>query len=134
MSLLPLAGYRRADDAVLLGPAGGVGAAIFFAQAARLARALPGGGLVINVCETRHGFMLGFAAALMRGQVSLLPPARGREAREALQRRYAGAYVISETAAGEAGAFALGAFLEDRTAGALEIPGIDSNAAVSLIT
>lgn len=137
MSMLPLAGYRRADEAVLLGPAGVVGAAVFFAQATRLARALPEGARVINLCETRHGFMLGFAAALMRGQVSLLPPAQGRDDWEALPRRYPGAYVLSEKA-DAANAFALGAFLEDRApkdpeTDALEIPGIDSNAIAAIL-
>ena len=57
MSLLPVASHRSAGDAVLVGPAGAVDAASFFAQVARLAPALPEGGHVINLCETRHGFM-----------------------------------------------------------------------------
>jgi hypothetical protein len=131
--MLPLASHRSADDAVLLGPAGAVGAAVFFAQAARLARALPDGGRVINLCETRHGFMLGFAAALLRGQVSLLPPGQGRGDWEALLQRYPGAYVLSERPVAGANAFALGAFLEDQAAGALDIPDIDRAAVAAIL-
>ena len=131
--MLPLAGYRTAGDAVLLGTGGAVGAAVFFAQAARLARALPQGGHVINLCETRHGFMLGFAAALLRGQVSLLPPRRGRADWEVLLQRHRGTYVLSEKPIAGANAFALGAFLEDRAAGALDIPGIDRAAVAAIL-
>ena len=102
MSLLPIARHRRAHQAVLVGSAGAVDAALFFAQAARLARALPQGTHVINLCETRHGFMLGFAAALLRGQVSLLPPGRGRGDWETLLHRYGGAYVLSDSPVGSA--------------------------------
>jgi AMP-binding enzyme len=133
MSLLPLASYRAADDAVLLGPAGAVGAALFFAQVARLAPALPEGGHVINLCETRHGFMLGFAAALLRGQVSLLPPGRGRSDWEALPRRYPGTYVLSERPLTRANAFAIGAILEERATGGLDIPGIDAAAVAAIL-
>lgn len=133
MSLLPLARHRAADDPVLLGPAGALSAAVFFAQAARLARVLPQSGHVINLCETRHGFMLGFAAALQRGQVSLLPPGRGRGDWEALLQRQPGAYVLSETTAAGANAFALGAFLEDRAAGELDIPRIDGAAVAAIL-
>jgi hypothetical protein len=133
MSMLPLAGHRAAGDAVLLGAAGAVGAALFFTQAARLACALPQGGHVINLCETRHGFMLGFAAALLRGQVSLLPPGRGRADWEALLRRYPGSYALSEKPLAGADAFVFGAILEERAAGTLEIPGIDSAAVAAIL-
>jgi hypothetical protein len=138
MSLVPIARYRHADDAVLLGPAGAVGAAVFFAQAARLARALPEGEHVINLCETRHGFMLGYAAALLRGQVSLLPPGRGRGDWEALLRHFPGAHVLGEKPLEAANAFAIGAFLEDHSlgrpqTGAFEIPAIDANAIAAIL-
>lgn len=133
MSGLPLARHRAAGDAVLIGPAGAVGAALFFAQVARLARALPQGAHVINLCETRHGFMLGFAAALLRGQVSLLPPGRARADWEALLGRYPGTYALSEKTPAGANAFEIGAILEERAAGALDIPGIDSSAIAAIL-
>lgn len=133
MNALPLATYRAAGDAVMLGPVGAVEAAVFFAQAARLARALPVAESVINLCETRHGFMVGFAAALMRGQVSLLPPTRGLIGLEALQRRHPGAYGLSEEPAPGTGVFAIRAFLDDRAAGAPDIPRIAPEAVAAVL-
>jgi hypothetical protein len=117
MSALPIANHCAAGDAVLVGSAGAVDAARFFAQVARLAPALPESGHVINLCESRHGFMLGFAAALVRGQVSLLPPGRARADWESLL-RYPGAYVLSEEK--------MGSILEERGSGELDIPRIDA--------
>jgi hypothetical protein len=46
----------------------------FVAQATRLAERLPATGRPINLCQDRLHFALGLAAALLRGQTSLLPP------------------------------------------------------------
>jgi acyl-CoA synthetase (AMP-forming)/AMP-acid ligase II/3-hydroxymyristoyl/3-hydroxydecanoyl-(acyl carrier protein) dehydratase len=96
--MLPLAKYRAPGDPVLLGPGGEITATVFFRQAKELADALPARGFVVNLCETRHGFMLGFAAALLRRQTSLLPPGQGRRDWELLLRQYPDAYLLSESA------------------------------------
>jgi len=46
----------------------------FVADAVALAAVLPARGHVVNLCADRYRFAVGFAAALLRGQVSLLPP------------------------------------------------------------
>ena len=46
----------------------------FIAQAQALAEQLPAGGRPINLCQDRYHFALGLAAALLRGQTSLMPP------------------------------------------------------------
>lgn len=51
-----------------------VSAAQFLADAAALAAALPQEGAAVNLCGDRYRFAIGLAAALMRGQTSLLPP------------------------------------------------------------
>ncbi len=133
MSLVALASHR-AGDAVLVGPAGAVDASTFFAQAAHLAQALPDARYVINLCETRHAFMLGYAAALMRGQVSLLPPGRARADWEALLGRYSRAYVLSEKAIAGVEAFTP-AIAAIRAQGPLAIARIESsNVAAILFT
>jgi len=53
-----------------------VTAARFCAAAVELAGKLPRKRHVLNLCEDRLNFMLGFAAALIAGQTSLLPPSR----------------------------------------------------------
>jgi len=44
------------------------------AQALALAEQLPQRGMPINLCQDRYHFALGLAAALLRGQTSLMPP------------------------------------------------------------
>jgi acyl-coenzyme A synthetase/AMP-(fatty) acid ligase/3-hydroxymyristoyl/3-hydroxydecanoyl-(acyl carrier protein) dehydratase len=51
-----------------------ISAAAFLGQAQALARQLPASGRPINLCQDRYGFALGLAAALLRGQTSLMPP------------------------------------------------------------
>lgn len=46
----------------------------FLRDAVGLAARLPGRRYVLNLCADRYRFAVGFAAALTRGQVSLLPP------------------------------------------------------------
>ncbi len=48
----------------------------FLADVAHTAARLPARAHVFNVCADRYAFTVGFAAALVRGQVSLLPPTR----------------------------------------------------------
>ncbi len=45
----------------------------FLAEAATLAETLPHG-RPVNLCQDRYRFALGLAAALLRGQTSLMPP------------------------------------------------------------
>jgi acyl-coenzyme A synthetase/AMP-(fatty) acid ligase len=51
----------------------------FLADAAHLAACLPKGRNVLNVCVDRYRFTVGFAACLMSGRVSLLPPTQTPE-------------------------------------------------------
>ena len=46
----------------------------FIAEAWALAERLPAHGRALNLCQDRYHFALGLAAALLRGQMSLLPP------------------------------------------------------------
>ncbi len=134
--MLPLARYRDPGDPVLLGPDGEITAAVFFRQVQEMADALPDRRFVVNLCETRLGFMLGFAAALLRGQTSLLPQGQGRRDWELLLRQYPDAYLLSESASLQASGdvvpiFDVSPFTSRTSAGAtrgsraLQIPQID---------
>ena len=105
--MLPLAGYRATSDAVLLGPNGEVSAGVFFERVRELAPALPDTPFVINLAESRAGFMLGFAAALVRRQTSLFPSGQGRGDWEQLVRQYPNASIISDRAMDAPDAFDL---------------------------
>ncbi len=95
--MLPLASYS-ADDAMLLGPDGAVTAGAFYACVREVAAVLPDTPFVINLSESRAGFMLGFAAAMVRGQTSLLPSGQGSGDWQQLVQEYPGASIISDRA------------------------------------
>ena len=69
--------------------------ATFLAMAHQLANELPAGKYVVNLCPDRLHFALGLAAALLRGQASLLTSDRSPERLRALQERYPGLYSLS---------------------------------------
>lgn len=71
---LPL--LAATDLAATLAWRGGVAisAGQFIAEALVLAERLPAGGRPLNLCQDRYHFALGLAAALLRGQTSLMPP------------------------------------------------------------
>jgi acyl-coenzyme A synthetase/AMP-(fatty) acid ligase len=60
----------------------------FVAQAEQLARTLPTAAFAINLAENRHHFLLGWVAAILRDQVTLLPPGQADEAIAKLRREY----------------------------------------------
>jgi acyl-coenzyme A synthetase/AMP-(fatty) acid ligase len=68
----------------------------FLRDLAAVASALPHRRFVVNLCADRYRFAVGLAAALLREQVSLLPPAHGPELLRLLNQRYAGLYVLSD--------------------------------------
>lgn len=66
----------RADDAIGWQGGKAIDAGRFCRTAMALAALLPRKRHVLNLCEDRLSFMLGFAAAMVAGQVSLLPYSR----------------------------------------------------------
>ena len=90
----------RAGDAVFA-HAGGreVTFAHFLADVAHTARRLPARGHVFNVCADRYAFTVGFAAALVRGQVSLLPPTRAPDFLARLATRHPDTYCLADAGA-----------------------------------
>ncbi len=79
MALPVLAGHR--PEAVLAVNRGSaVTVAEFEAAVRSLAARLPQRQYVLNLCENRYAFMLGFAAALVAGRTTLLPPSRAPQA------------------------------------------------------
>jgi acyl-coenzyme A synthetase/AMP-(fatty) acid ligase len=68
----------------------------FLGDAARLAGRLPERRHVLNLCDNRYRFAVGLAAALMRGQVSLLPPNDTPDLVERLIARYDDLYCVTD--------------------------------------
>lgn len=136
--MLPLAAYRT-GDAMLLGPEGSVSAGTFFARAHQLADALPDSPFVINLSESRTGFMLGFAAAMIRRQTSLLPSGQGRSDWEQLMQEYPGASVISDRETDMPRAFDLKPYLAmrdmvgDTPVGSVAVPTIPADFVAAIL-
>jgi acyl-coenzyme A synthetase/AMP-(fatty) acid ligase len=59
-----------------------------------LAEGLPQAPFAINLCNDRYAFMVAFAAAMIRGQTTLLPPGRAPKLIEELAADYAGSYCL----------------------------------------
>ena len=71
---LPLIGHRTADAIVAWRRGQPITAARFLAEVTHLAAALPSSGHVLNGCGDRYHFTVLLCAAIVRGQLTLLPP------------------------------------------------------------
>ncbi len=71
---LPLVAPRDPSAPLAWREGAPIAAARFLADAQALAATLPSDGVPVNLCVDRYRFALGLAAALLRGQTSLLPP------------------------------------------------------------
>lgn len=76
----PVLTHGRPDAIIAWRQDGPITAARFLADVARLVDRMPASGNVLNVCQDRHRFMVGFVAALVAGKVSLLPSSNTPEA------------------------------------------------------
>ena len=66
----------------------------FLSDVGALADLLPEKPTVINLADDRYRFLVGFAAALVRGQTTLLPPSRAPGALAQLVREYGISYCL----------------------------------------
>ena len=71
---LPLLANRDLDAPIAWRGSVPVNGHRFLADARHVASTLPAQGPAINLCSDRYAFAVGLAAALLRGQASLLPP------------------------------------------------------------
>jgi acyl-coenzyme A synthetase/AMP-(fatty) acid ligase len=70
----------------------------FLGDVAALAARLPRSRHVVNLCRDRYRFAVGFAAALCRRQVNLLPPHDTPDMLDRLATDYPGVYCLTDTA------------------------------------
>lgn len=70
----PLTRHRNPDALFAIGENGPMSVAAFLRDAAGLARQLPATSHIVNLCSDRYRFTVGLAAALLRRQITLLPP------------------------------------------------------------
>ena len=85
---------RAADEAVFRLKDRVVSAAMFLAMARRLADELPAGEHMVNLCHDRLNFTTALAAAMLRGQVSLLIGERTPDRLRALAESFPGTLLV----------------------------------------
>ncbi len=96
MSAIPFLSHR--DHSAVLAWRGGrpLRVSDFLRDLALVSAALPDRRFLVNLCADRYRFAVGLAAALLREQVSLLPPAHTPELLRVLKDRYAGLYALCD--------------------------------------
>lgn len=134
---LPLLAERALGSVLAWRGGHAISAGQFVAEAQALARQLPATARPINLCQDRYLFALGFAAALLRGQTSLMPPNALPETLRQLQGLGgAAAIVLSDDPGADSGGLPL--LLIERPAGlapAQALPGVAAELeAVCLLT
>jgi len=72
----------------------------FLSDVSRLAASLPDRQFLLNLCADRYQFSVGFAAALVRRQINLLPPNETPDLIERLASQYPGVYCLSDQPTG----------------------------------
>lgn len=87
---LPLLDHRSYDAALAYRGAHPISVAAFMADVEATAERLRPAKFVMNICGDRYRFAVGLAAALLRGQVTLLPPSTAPELLASLRDEYAG--------------------------------------------
>src|SRR6266849_3946888 len=96
MNAIPFMRPGRDEDVIAWYGGKAITRAQFLHDVAVLAERLPNRTHVLNHCENRYHFLMGFAAALVRGQISLFPANTAPQVLEQLSRDYPGAYCLSE--------------------------------------
>lgn len=82
--------------AIAFGADGVVTAGAFLAHVRGVAALLPDAPFALNLCEDRYRFLVAFCAVAMRGQTTLLPPARTRGAIDDVRARHPHSYCIGD--------------------------------------
>jgi acyl-coenzyme A synthetase/AMP-(fatty) acid ligase len=85
MTSVPLLGHASLDDVFAWRPAGTVRVRDFLAEVAALAEQLPAGNNLLNICQDRYRFTVGFAAGLISGKTSLQPASQSAETLRQIQ-------------------------------------------------
>ncbi len=98
---LPFLRPGQSDDVIAWRGTQSVTRQQFLCDLAALMSRLPNRTHVLNHCEDRYQFLVGLAATLIRGQVSLFPSNRAPEVLAQLTRDYPGVYCLTDQRAPE---------------------------------
>ncbi|MCU7943430.1 MAG: AMP-binding protein [Candidatus Thiodiazotropha sp. (ex Cardiolucina cf. quadrata)] len=94
-NLLPL--FHYAHDQVVCRYAGrAIDGACFLSHVRHLAKQLPSCRYIINLCNDRYHFMIGFAAALLEKKISLFPPNQTSGSIDQLAEEYSESFCLTD--------------------------------------
>ena len=96
MSTAPLIDRYGPEDALGWEADGPRSAAVFLSDVADVAGALPDSPSVLNLLSGRYAFLVGFAAAMVRGQLTLLPQSRAPQTLRRIADEYADCYALTD--------------------------------------
>jgi len=96
MKTFPLLRQYQPNDIIAWKDGRPITQATFLSHIAAYQNLLPHKPYVINLCTDRYLFLIGFAAALLRNQTTLLPPYTGTSAFEQLSKNYPHSYYITD--------------------------------------
>ena len=98
MSPFPLLRHGSLDDIFAWMPAGTIRVRDFLADVETLAAQLPGARYLLNVCQDRYHFAVGFAAGLLTGKTSLQPSSQSMETLRRIQHDFPDAALLCDSA------------------------------------
>ncbi len=134
MAGLPLIGHSRPDGVFAYRGGHPITVGTFVGDVRELALRLPERSHLLNLCSDRYRFAVGFCAALLRGQVNLLPPTYAADFVEQLSRRYPGTYCLTDAAADVAAVETVSyPDLPERPAAAFDVPTIPAAQRAALV-
>jgi acyl-coenzyme A synthetase/AMP-(fatty) acid ligase len=97
-SLIDIWRAAEADRAIAMRRGRHIGRSEFWGEVAALAAKLPTRKYILNLCTDRYRFMAGFAAALQRRQISLMPSSDAPGVLQSLLADYPDVYALTDTA------------------------------------
>lgn len=95
--IYPITRHAGKDDIVAVRAQRRIDRTRFLRDIASLATRLPAHKYVLNLCTDRYRFMVGFAAAMCRQQISLLPPSDAPGVLKTLAADYLDLYALTDT-------------------------------------
>lgn len=98
MLSIPLLKFHHPESVFARQDGNAISAQRFLTDVISLAEQLPPCSYVLNLCNDRYRFVVGFAAALLRGQINLLPPSPTSDLVKRLSHLYPKLYCLTDSA------------------------------------